>query len=303
MTTPDAEARDAAPPRPAATRPRDARALGMRAGTGRAANAGAGGNERANTAAGPDPSLTATLAPTLAAPSTRGARIRAGLRDSLAAGLGVVPLGVAFGVLVMQAGLPWWVAPSLSVFVYAGSIELLLVGLIAAGTPIATMALTTFFVNFRHVFYAFSFPLHLVRGRLARLYSIWAMTDEAYAIVTPIPPAQRSATRLLTLQLALQAYWVGGGLAGVALASILPGEIKGLEFSLCALFTVLALDAIRSREDVPSLLIAGLSVSLGLLFVPDAPLFAALILFAVALAVRALLAARRDRGEAQVSDV
>lgn len=243
------------------------------------------------------------MGPPAEIPATRGERIRAGLRDSLAAGLGVVPLGVAFGVLVLQAGLPWWVAPSLSVFVYAGSIELLLVGLIAAGTPIATMALTTFFVNFRHVFYAFSFPLHLVRGRLARLYSIWAMTDEAYAIVTPIPREQRSATRLLTLQLALQTYWVGGGLLGVALASVLPGEIKGLEFSLCALFTVLALDAIRSRDDVPSLLIAGLSVSFGLLFVPGAPLFAALILFAVALAVRALFAARRDRTEAPVSDV
>ncbi|PPG04164.1 branched-chain amino acid ABC transporter permease [Pseudoclavibacter sp. RFBI5] len=250
-----------------------------------------------------DPSTGALLGLPAEIPATRGERIRAGLRDSLAAGLGVVPLGVAFGVLVLQAGLPWWVAPSLSVFVYAGSIELLLVGLIAAGTPIATMALTTFFVNFRHVFYAFSFPLHLVRGRLARLYSIWAMTDEAYAIVTPIPREQRSATRLLTLQLALQTYWVGGGLLGVALASVLPGEIKGLEFSLCALFTVLALDAIRSRDDVPSLLIAGLSVSFGLLFVPGAPLFAALILFAVALAVRALFAARRDRTEAPVSDV
>ncbi|WP_271985394.1 AzlC family ABC transporter permease [Pseudoclavibacter terrae] len=301
MTTADAGARDASPPGPARARPGNADAVGTRAGTGMAAGAGtgAGTDARANAAANRAPSLT----PSLEVPSTRGARIRAGLRDSLAAGLGVVPLGVAFGVLVMQAGLPWWVAPSLSVLVYAGSIELLLVGLIAAGTPIATMALTTFFVNFRHVFYAFSFPLHLVRGRLARLYSIWAMTDEAYAIVTPIPSAQRSATRLLTLQLALQTYWVGGGLAGVALASILPGEIKGLEFSLCALFTVLALDAIRSREDVPSLLIAGLSVSLGLLFVPGAPLFAALILFAVALAVRALVAARRDRGEVQVSDV
>lgn len=269
MTTADPEAREPCPPEPAATPP----SVGGRG----------------------------VSAP--AVPATRGARIRAGLRDSLAAGLGVVPLGVAFGLLVLQAGLPWWVAPSLSVFVYAGSIELLLVGLIAAGTPIATMALTTFFVNFRHVFYAFSFPLHLVRGRLARLYSIWAMTDEAYAIITPIPPAQRSATRLLTLQLALQAYWVGGGLLGVALASILPGEIKGLEFSLCALFTVLALDAVRSREDVPSLLIAGLSVSFGLLFVPGAPLFAALIIFAVALAGRAVFAARRDRKETRVHDV
>lgn len=44
----------------------------------------------------------------------RRGEIAAGLRDSLAAGLGMFPLGAAFGMLVVQAGLPWWLAPALS---------------------------------------------------------------------------------------------------------------------------------------------------------------------------------------------
>ena len=116
------------------------------------------------------------------APPSRWAEVRSGVAVTLGAGLGLFPLGMAFGMLVVQAGLPAWVAPLFSVVVFAGSVELLLVSLVVAGTPLLTIAVTVFLVNFRHVFYAFSFPLGVVRGRLARIYSMGALIDEAYAI-------------------------------------------------------------------------------------------------------------------------
>ena len=81
-------------------------------------------------------------------------------------------------------------------------------------TPLATIALTVLLVNFRHVFYAFSFPLHLVKNRWAKAYSVYAMIDEAYAVNASLPEAERSAPRLLAMQLSCQTYWVGGGLVG-----------------------------------------------------------------------------------------
>src|SRR5919112_4468531 len=62
---------------------------------------------------------------------------------------------IAFGLMVVQSGLPWWVAPALSIAGFAGSLELLLIGMMLTATPLAVIALTTFLVNFRHVFYAF----------------------------------------------------------------------------------------------------------------------------------------------------
>jgi predicted branched-subunit amino acid permease len=47
---------------------------------------------------------------------------------------------------------------SLSLSAFAGSLELLVVGMIASTAPLAAIAITVFVVNFRHVFYAFSFP-------------------------------------------------------------------------------------------------------------------------------------------------
>lgn len=203
----------------------------------------------------------------------------AGIRDSFSAGLGIFPLGIALGLLVIQAGLPWWLAPALSLSAFAGSLELMLVGMIAAVVPLAAVALTTLVVNFRHIFYAFSFPLHLVRNRFAKAYSVYAMIDEAYATSASLPPDQRSAPRLLAMQIACQTYWVGGGLIGVAVGAALPAPIKGLEFSLCALFVVLTLDALRSSRDVPPALLAVVSVAVALVLTPKVALLTSMVIF------------------------
>lgn len=227
----------------------------------------------AETPQGVDPSLN------------RMAEIGYGIRLSVPAGMGMFPLGIAFGLLVIQYGLPWWMAPALSVAVYAGSVELLLAGLIAAAAPIATLALTTLLVNFRHVFYAFSFPLHVVRNPLARAYSVYALTDESYAI-TAVNPRGWNSWRLLATQIAFQCYWVFGGLVGVGFASALPGPIEGLEFALCALFITLTLDACRTRQAIPSLLLALGCFAVGLILVPEGSLFIGMLLFVATLLVR-----------------
>jgi branched chain amino acid efflux pump len=54
---------------------------------------------------------------------------------------------------------------------------------------LAAVAATALVVNSRHIFYALSFPLHRVRGRLARTYATFGLTDEAYAL-TAGPQAQ-----------------------------------------------------------------------------------------------------------------
>jgi 4-azaleucine resistance transporter AzlC len=177
------------------------------------------------------------------------------------------------------------------------SFELLLVGMIASVEPLAAVAVTVFVVNFRHVFYAFSFPRHLVRNRFARLYATYAMIDEVYAVNAALPKSHQSAARILAMQLACEIYWVGGGLVGVLIASFLPGPIKGLEFALCALFSVLTLDALRSRRQVPSVLLAGASIGIALVIAPGVALFVAMLIFVSMLLVRHAVDRRRTDRE------
>ncbi|WP_064256434.1 AzlC family ABC transporter permease [Rhodococcus sp. D-6] len=219
-------------------------------------------------------------------PDRRTLEIRAGIKDSWAVGLGLIPLGLAFGVVLTQGGFEWWWAPIFSTVIYAGSMEFLAIGLIAAVTPLASVAAATLLVNFRHVFYGLSFPLHRIRSRLGRLYGVYALTDESYAIVAPKAREPLSGTRILTVQVLCQLMWVVSGTIGALIGAVLPDGLAGLEFALTALFAVLAIDAFRSNRDVPAPVLALVCGLVALLVAKSQMLVVGLGLFVVCLFVR-----------------
>lgn len=223
---------------------------------------------------------------------------RAALTDTLPAGAGMFPLGIAFGVLVTQAGLAWWWTPVISGLLFAGSLEFLLLSLMTAGAPLATIAVTTLLVNSRHVFYCLTFPLHRVRGRLGRLYARFALIDEAYALTTTPATQRYSSRRILTMQVAMHAYWVGGGVAGALLGSVLPASLKGLEFALVGLFIVLAVDACRAGRDVSGGLLAVACAVSAAVLAPGQMLLLAMSLFVAVLALASRLSPATSRPHA-----
>src|SRR5690349_24900792 len=94
--------------------------------------------------------------------------LRTARKDSAAVGLACLPMGLAFGVLVAHSSLAWWWASVFATVVFAGSLEFLLLGLVTGGASLASIALAALLVNFRHVFYALSFPAaprHRVAGQ------------------------------------------------------------------------------------------------------------------------------------------
>lgn len=244
----------------------------------------------------PSARVDAPARPAPPAPSPRTPpQARAALKDSASVGLGLVPLGLAFGVLVTHSGLAWWWATLFTTLIYAGSFEFLLIGLVTAVAPLATVALTAFLVNIRHVFYALSFPLHRVKGRPAKAYSTFALTDEAYALTTGERARSWPGRRILWLQLFMHLYWAGSATAGALLGSLIPDSVTGLDFALTALFTVLALDAIRDRRgDLPTPALALLSALAARLVFPDQLLPAAFALFTAGLLARHFATGRRS---------
>jgi branched chain amino acid efflux pump len=178
--------------------------------------------------------------------------LRAALKDSAAVGLACLPMGLAFGVLVAHSSLAWWWGSVFASVVFAGSLEFLLLGLVTSGASLAAIALAALLVNARHVFYALTFPLHRVRGRVARTYSTFALTDEAYALAEP----GWSSGRIVALQALIHVYWVSSVTAGALTGALLPARVVGLGFAVTGLFLGLALDAIRAQRDAVSPLVA-----------------------------------------------
>jgi len=69
---------------------------------------------------------------------------------------GYIVLGIGFGILLRSAGYGVLWALAMSVFIYAGSMQYVGVGLLAGGASVITTILTTLMVNARHLFYSIS---------------------------------------------------------------------------------------------------------------------------------------------------
>lgn len=199
---------------------------------------------------------------------------------------GLFALGIGFGVLVASHGFAWWIAPLISATMFAGSAEFILVGMLAVGAPLAAIATTTFVVNSRHLFYGLSFPLHRVNGRLAKAYSVFALCDEAYALMTAKDPETLRSRRILWTQAGLHASWAAGALAGGVVGATLLSGVKGLGFVLTALFVVLMMDAYWSRPDMRTMLLAVGCAVVAVLLAPKTMLLAAMSLLGLTLVAR-----------------
>lgn len=107
----------------------------------------------------------------------------AGVRAELPILVGVVPFGMIYGVLALAAGLPPLLAQAMSAIVFAGSAQFIGVQLMAGGTPLAILWLTTFVVNIRHMLYSASiapYTRHL--SRPWRWLLAYLLTDEAFVV-------------------------------------------------------------------------------------------------------------------------
>lgn len=215
------------------------------------------------------------------------AEIKKGLADTWAVGLGLIPLGLAFGLLMVQTGFAWWWTPIFSFVIYAGSMEFLAVAMITSGVSATAAAVTGFMVNFRHIFYGLTFPRDNIRSVLGRAYSTYALTDESYAIVSALPRGEKLAgPRVLTIQIFCQALWVLPGIVGAVAGQAVPDSVQGMEFALVALFVVLAFDSFKNNPDYSLLVISGIIALICALLVPGQMLMVALVVYFLVLIAR-----------------
>ena len=185
---------------------------------------------------------------------------------------GYVPLGVALGVLAGSLKLSLAQSLAVSFFVYSGSAEFLLVVFIAAGEGLLGVFVTLFLVGFRHFFYTLTLLADIRGLNLLRYYVIFALSDESFALLCAYKgkfAAQKAAKSLnFALLCALnQLYWLIGACLGWCFQKGVNFDYSGIEFSLNALFIVIAYDAYRQNPNAKLLLLALVIGLCGFLFV------------------------------------
>lgn len=223
--------------------------------------------------------------------------VTAGVRASWTVALGLLPLGLAFGLLVSQSGFAWWWTPVFSFVIYAGSMEFLAISLVTGGVAPLSAAVTGFLVNFRHIFYGLSYPVKAVTSPVAKAYGVYALTDETYAILSAHRGSSWTAwtqPKIMAVQVFCQASWVVPGIVGALVGAALPMDIEGLDFALTALFVVLAIEAMSARRDVLLPVVAVVTGVVGLLIRRDQMLLIGLTLYFVFLIGRFLWDRRKE---------
>ncbi|ECC2747857.1 branched-chain amino acid ABC transporter permease [Campylobacter coli] len=198
--------------------------------------------------------------------------------------MGYIPLGAAFGILAASKDFSLFEILLSSNFIYAGAGQFLLVALVAQNVSFLMIFFTLFLLNFRHFFYTLSLLKELKSINFLRHYIIFALTDESFALLSSIKEKIKNLSRaqrsLIMFEVCLlnQIYWVIGSVLGYYFKQGLNIDYSGVEFSLNALFIVLAYELYKQNPNLKILLYSSF-VALFALFCIDKPYMLAFCIF------------------------
>ena len=212
--------------------------------------------------------------------------VKAAFVKSLPVMAGYIILGIGFGILAHNAGYGFLWVLAMSLFIYAGSMQYVGVGLLAGGASVLTVILTTVMVNARHLFYSISMLRHYRNTGRYKPYLIFSLTDETYSLLCDgkVPEGTEPDRFRFLVSLFNQSYWVLGSVIGSLVSGILPFSTAGIEFSMTALFIASFTEQwITAKDHIPA--VTGLLGTLLCLiaFGPDRFLIPAMLLITLLL--------------------
>lgn len=187
--------------------------------------------------------------------------------------LGYLAIGMAFGLLLVDAGYPWWLSLVMGIVMYAGAGQFISVGLFAAGAGLPEAVLVQLVVNARHMAYGLSMLKRFNAAGPFKYYLIFSLTDETFALLSSLPeedPGGGDRNRFMFyVSLLNQCYWIIGSVIGAAAGTLLPFDMEGIGFALTALFVVLMIEQILRVKRALPFIVSALTAVLAVLILPS----------------------------------
>lgn len=162
-------------------------------------------------------------------------------------------MGIAFGVLSIQAGLSAVNTVAMSLFVYAGTAQLAGIQLLAMGVPPLSIVITTIVINSRFLVMASALAPLVARFPAWQrfLYGL-EITDATFALhIGRYGRLPMRKIEAFTTNIVGHIVWVGATVAGVVIGEkVTDVERFGLDFGMPAMFIAILVPLIRSRVHV-----------------------------------------------------
>lgn len=198
--------------------------------------------------------------------------IRFAFQQTIPVMLGYLFLGIAFGLMLQNEGYHFIWALLISVVVYAGSMQFVLVTLLSTGAGLLYTAIMTFFINGRHIFYGLSFVEKYQQMGKRYPYMVFSLTDETYSVLcrAKVPEGMNEKDAMFFISLFDQCYWVIGSAAGALAGQVISFNTAGIDFSMTALFIAIVAEQWQEeRMRLPVMMGIVFSVIFLILLGPD----------------------------------
>jgi 4-azaleucine resistance transporter AzlC len=194
--------------------------------------------------------------------------------EGLAAGwpicLGYLPIGLAFGVLAQKAGLYPVEIGLMSLIVFAGSSQFIAVSMLSMGAAAASIVVTTFMVNLRHLLMSSALVVYLgqPRRRILALFA-YGITDESFAVnLAKFNGGHWDVKRALVLNHSANITWIASTMIGGYTGQFIPDRALGIDYALIAMFICLLVFQLRGRKYIITAIVAGILAVILSLIIP-----------------------------------
>lgn len=175
--------------------------------------------------------------------------------------IAVIPWGILAGSFAIDAGLTGLEGQSLSLFVFAGAAQLVVIGMIKSGAGLLSIALTNLLITSRHLLYSLAMRRQIKPMPLRwRLSLGFLLTDELFAVCGNQNPEQFQRWYALGAGLSFYLCWNAATLVGILAGHSIPNlDQFGLDFAVAATFIALVVPKIVSRPVFVTVVVALLS--------------------------------------------
>ena len=183
--------------------------------------------------------------------------LRYAVKHSFPIFISFIPVGLAYGVLMQNAGYNFLWTGACSLFVMAGSLQYLMVSFFAGGVSLATVAIMALLLNSRHIFYGLSFIEKFRSFGFWKYFLIYSLTDENYSLHCSHDfdgDIDEKWAYVLTALMSIL-YWIILSILGALIGTLIPFDTTGIDFALTALFIVILIEQMSGADNrLPALL-------------------------------------------------
>ena len=183
----------------------------------------------------------------------------------------VVPFGLIFGVLAIDVGFTPLQAMGMSLIVFGGASQIVLLQLFSGGASSLVIISSVGAVNSRHLLYGAVVSEHLSDLKLIwKIIISYFLIDQAFAISNEYFKKNKERNRYFHLVGGGAACWIiwqSTTLLGIILGSAIPEKL-GLSFAVPLTFLALLVNDFRKFINLVVIIVSGTVATLGYNFIP-----------------------------------